>query len=464
MNQLTLDQLKTATGGQWLSDVCPLGDAPLGRIVIDSREIEPGDVFWALRGQHRDGAEFVADAYRRGAAGAVVASPDVKSPPGRWALVVRDTRAALEQAAHSQRERFSGSVIAVTGSVGKTTTRQMIHTVMGVRWTGTASPRNYNNRLGVPLSMLGWNSDDDYAVLELGASQRGEIAELAALCQPQVGVITRIGEAHLGGFGDRHAIADGKAELLTALPADGLAVLNGDDPELLRLRQRSQAKIVWVGRSSHCDLSATNIKCTSGWLSLDVDGQRLHVPVWGRHHVTSVLAAFAVGKSYGMPSAQIAEALAAFEPLPMRCEVTNLGGATLINDSYNASPTAMRAALELLRDFDSPGRRIVVCGDMRELGDEATALHRELGTEVVTLCGADLLLACGDHAEDVVAGARAAGMPGDRTIACREPLDAVPHVRRVLGNGDVLLIKGSRAVAIERVAAALQSPALRMAA
>src|SRR3569623_3100891 len=242
MNQLSLDQLKTATGGQWLSGVCPSGDAPLGRVMIDSREVEPGDVFWALRGQQRDGAEFVADAYRRGAAGAVVASPDVKSPPGRWALVVRDTRVALEQAARSQRERFSGSVIAVTGSVGKTTPRQMIHTVLGVRWTGTDSPRNYNNRLGVPLSMLRCNSDDDYAVLELGASQRGDLAELAALCQPQDGVITRIGEAHLGGFGDSHAIAAGKAELLTALSADGLAVLNGDDPELLRLRQRSQCE------------------------------------------------------------------------------------------------------------------------------------------------------------------------------------------------------------------------------
>jgi UDP-N-acetylmuramoyl-tripeptide--D-alanyl-D-alanine ligase len=466
MDQLTLDQLRTATGGQWLTAVgaCPPADAPLGRAVIDSREAKAGDVFWALPGKNCDGAEFVPDAFRRGAAGAVVGSNAAIPAPGRWALVVRDVQQALHQAARCQRERFEGSVIAVTGSVGKTTTRQMIHAVLGVRWSGTASPRNYNNHLGVPLSMLAWRANGDYAVLELGADRPGEIAELAELCRPQIGVITRIGEAHLGGFGNRQKIAEAKAELLQALPEEGLAVLNGDDAELVRLRQRSRAKILWVGRGSQCDLSATNIKSSGGLLSLDVDGQRLHVPVWGRHHVTSILAAYAVGKSYGVPAAQIAEALAEFEPPPMRCEVAEVGRAKVINDAYNASPTAMRAALELLRDFEAPGRRIVVCGDMRELGGEAAQLHRELGTEVVTLCGADLLLACGDHADDVVAGARAAGMPSERSIACRDPLDAVPHVRRTLGAGDVVLVKGSRAVALERIIAALQSPPQRMAA
>jgi UDP-N-acetylmuramoyl-tripeptide--D-alanyl-D-alanine ligase len=435
----------------------------LGRVVIDSREVQPGDVFWALPGKRHSGEEFAPDALRRGAAGVVVGSPCVSPPGGRWALLVDDTRQALWQLAQRQRKQFAGSVIGVTGSVGKTTTRQMIHTVLGCRWSGTASPRNYNNCLGVPLSMLAWNPSDDYAVLELGASQAGEIAQLAALCEPQIGVITRIGEAHLGGFGGRQTIAESKAELLAALPEDGLAVLNGDDAELVRLRRRSRAKAVWVGRTAECDLSATNVKSGGGRLNFDVDGQRVNVPVWGRHHLTSALAAYAVGKSYGLPAAEIAEALARFKPLPMRCEVSDLGGAKVIDDSYNASPTAMRAALELLRDFDAAGRRIVVCGDMRELGDEATALHRELGTEVVTLCGADLLVACGEHAEDVVAGARAAGMPGERAIACSDPLDAVPHVRRSLGRGDVLLVKGSRAVAMERIVAALQSPA-RMAA
>jgi len=465
MNPLTLEQLVAATGGQWLASAgeCPPGDRPLGRAAIDSREVRPGDVFWALPGEQRRGDDFAADALRRGAAGVVVASPSVSPPAGRWALLVGDTRQALWQLAQHQRKQFAGSVIGVTGSVGKTTTRQMIHTVLGSRWSGTASPRNYNNVLGAPLSMLAWDYNDDYAVLEFGASQAGEIAQLAALCAPQIGVITRIGEAHLGGFGSRQSIAEAKAELLAALPSDGLVVLNGDDAQLRRLGRRSRAKIVWIGRTAECDLSATNVKSGGGWLNFEVDGRRVNVPVWGRHHLTAALAAYAVGKAYGLPAAEIADALARFESAPMRCEVSDLGPAKVINDSYNASPTAMRAALELLRDFDAPGRRIVVCGDMKELGDEAPALHRELGTEVVTLCGADLLLACGEHAEDVVAGARAAGMPGERTIACRDPLDAVPHVRQSLGSGDVLLVKGSRAVALERIVAALQSPA-RLAA
>jgi UDP-N-acetylmuramoyl-tripeptide--D-alanyl-D-alanine ligase len=377
---------------------------------------------------------------------------------------VDDTRQALTNVARYQRERFAGSVIAVTGSVGKTTTRQMIHAVLAARFDGTVSPRNYNNHLGVPLSMLGWSGDEDYAVLELGASQKGEIARLAELCRPRIGVITRIGDAHLGGFGSQRAVADAKAELLAALGNDGLAVLNGDDPELRRLGKSTRAKVLWVGRGADCDLTAVDVHSSKGRLSLTIDGQRLCVPVWGRHHVTSVLSAVAVGQAWGLTWVEIAGALGAFDPPPMRCQVLTLGGARVIDDSYNSSPTAMRAALELLRDFDAPGRRIVVCGDMRELGPGAVRLHREMGDEVVTRCGADLLVACGDHADDVVAGAHAAGMPRGRTVACRDPLEAVPFVRRTLADGDVLLVKGSRAMALDRVVSELQDNGRRRAA
>jgi len=340
----------------------------------------------------------------------------------------------------------------------------MIHAVLASRFDGAASPRNFNNHLGVPLSMLSWSGDEDYAVLELGASRKGEIASLAELCRPRMGVITRIGEAHLGGFGSRRAVAEAKAELLAALGSDELAVLNGDDPELRRLGKRTPSKVVWVGRGADCDVTATDVHSSRGRLGLTIDGRRLCVPVWGRHHVTSVLSAVAVGQEWGLTWDEIAGALGAFDPPPMRCQVLTLGGARVIDDSYNSSPTAMRAALELLRDFDSPGRRIVVCGDMRELGPGAVRLHRELGDEVVTRCGADVLVACGDHADDVVAGARAAGMPRGQTVACRDPLEAVPFVRRTLADGDVLLVKGSRAMALERVVHELQGDARRRAA
>jgi UDP-N-acetylmuramoyl-tripeptide--D-alanyl-D-alanine ligase len=313
--------------------------------------------------------------------------------------------------------------------------------------------------------MMDWNPRHDYAVVELGANHQGEIGALASLCRPQIGVITRIGEAHLAGFGDRRGVAEAKAELLSALPVDGCAVLNGDDDELRRVCTRSRAKnIRWVGRRGDCDFTATHIQSHAGSLSFTVDGQHLIVPVWGRHHVTAALTAVAIGKEFGLGWTELRESLADFHPPTMRCEVSTLQGAKIINDAYNANPTAMRAALELLRDFDAPGRRIVVCGDMRELGVQAPSLHRKLGDEVVTLCGADLLVACGEHAADVVAGARAAGMPRRRTLICREPREAAIRVQQMLTTGDVVLVKGSRTMGMERVIAAWQNQSQALAA
>ena len=233
----TIGELKDVIGGRLCQTDTrgDLSDAPLGPVVSDSRAIEQGEVFWALRGPNHEGEKFADEAFRRGAAGAVVAR-DVAVPENRWAIRVNDAHRALLAWAGWKRRQFAGTVIAVTGSAGKTTTRQMIHTVLQTRLRGTASPRNFNNHLGVPLSMTALEPDHDYAVLELGASRPGEIAALAELSAPHVGVITRIGDAHLGTFGDRRRIAQAKAELLAALPPNGRAVL-GDDP-WLRSRPR----------------------------------------------------------------------------------------------------------------------------------------------------------------------------------------------------------------------------------
>jgi UDP-N-acetylmuramoyl-tripeptide--D-alanyl-D-alanine ligase len=468
MSHITLKQLQSATLGEWLcapGDTLPADDKPCGRVVIDSRQVQPGDIFWALPGKHRDGGDFVADAFSRGAAGAVVASRKTQPPQGSWSLIVDNTQVALGRVAVWQRERFTGSIVAVTGSVGKTTTRQMIDAVLSSRLHGSVSPRNYNNHLGLPLSMMDWNPQHDYAVVELGANHQGEIGQLAELCRPRIGVVTRIGDAHLAGFGDRRGVAEAKAELLSALPVDGCAVLNGDDDELRRVCHRSRTRnIRWVGRGADCDFVASHVQSHAGALSFTVDGQHLIVPVWGRHHLTAALTAVAIGREFGLGWTELRESLADFHPPTMRCEVSTLHGAKIINDTYNANPTAMRAALELLRDFDAPGRRIVVCGDMRELGGQTVSLHRQLGDEVVTLCGADLLVACGDHAADVVAGARAAGMPRRRTVICREPREAAVRVQQMLNSGDVVLVKGSRAMGMERVITTWQNPGQALAA
>jgi UDP-N-acetylmuramoyl-tripeptide--D-alanyl-D-alanine ligase len=459
MDYITLHDLERLTGGRWLNVALvpsQRDDAPLGRVTIDSREVAPGDVFWALPGQRVRGSDFARHAFERGASGVVSDSAEVAPPPGRWALAVDDAQRALWQVAAEQRRRFTGQVVAVTGSVGKTTTRDMIHTVLASRYAGCASERNHNNQIGVPLSLLAWSSDDDYAVVELAASASGEIATLAALAQPHMGVITRIGEAHLGGFGDPERLARAKAELFTALPVDGLAVLNGDDPVLRRLARGLNVSTVWFGKQADCHVLATDVSSAGGRLSLSVAGTRLTVPVWGRHHLTSVLAAVAVGLEWGLSLVEIDDALAEFEPPPMRCQVCEIDGAKIIQDCYNASPTSMRAAFDLLREFNAPGRRIIVCGDMRELGDEEGRWHRVLGEDVVTRCGADVLVACGQKAEEVVGAARRSGMPSDRTLACLNPLDAVPRLRSWIHEGDVVLIKGSRALAMEKVVAALK--------
>ncbi|MBN1911851.1 MAG: UDP-N-acetylmuramoyl-tripeptide--D-alanyl-D-alanine ligase [Pirellulales bacterium] len=447
----TVAHLHQAVGGRLIGRA---SDAPLGPVAIDSRQVGEGDVFWALPGPNHDGADFVDEAFARGACG-VVADRPIACPEDRWAVEVPNTQRALWDWAAWHRRRFTGTMIAVTGSVGKTTTRQMIHTVLSSRLRGTASPRNFNNHIGLPLSLLAVAPEDDYAVLEMGASGPGEIAALADLCRPRVGVITQVGDAHLGGFGSRRGVAEAKAELLAALPDDGQAVLV-DDPWIHRVAGRSRAPITWVGRDGHCDLVADEVRSSEGRLQFKIVDCPFDVPVWGRHHLGSALAAVAVGRTFGLDLETIAEALSQFNPLPMRCEVIEVRGATIINDTYNASPTAMHAALELLRDFDTPGRRVVVCGDMAELGEESVRLHFQLGRQIVGACGADMLIACGQFARQVVDGARAAGMPARWTIPCVTPDEALPHVGQAILPGDVVLVKGSRAMNMEHVVDALR--------
>lgn len=466
MCHYTIGQFATALEGRLALGAMPplAGEAtPVGRIVSDTRSLERGDVFWALVGPHFNGADFAEEAFARGAAGVVVADRDVTPWAGRWTLRVNDTRWALWRLGERIRQDFAGAVIGVTGSVGKTTTRQMIHAVLGRDQQGTASPRNFNNYLGVPLTMTRWRPLDEYAVVELGASGPGEIDALAQLCRPEIGVVTCIAEAHLGGFGSLEAIAETKTELLAALPKNGHAVL-GDDPWLRRLAHRAPTDATWVGEGEGCHVAAREVESRDGQLSFRVEKQQFRVPVWGRHHLTAALAAVAVGRLLGVRLKDAAEALAGYQSAPQRSRVLGVRGMTVIDDTYNASPASMRAALELLREIHCSGRRIVVCGDLCEMGESSSTWHRQVGEQAATLAGADLLIACGGHAEEIAAGAREAGLESQQIAVFRQPAHALPLLRREAGRGDALLFKASRAMKLERLLETFLADPLEVAA
>lgn len=368
-------------------------------------------------------------------------------------LEVVDPRNALWQAAQDRRDRFSGTVIAVAGGADKAMTRHMVHAVLGSRFRGSAGECRGEHSMGVPLAMSQWSEADHYAVLELPHSSRGDVARSASLCRPQIGIVGRL--PHRIAPDNSASGVEAQAELLAALDDHGLALLNGDDRRLRRCFGRTSAKVEWIGRGADCDLVATNIRCRAGRLSFAVEGRTLHVPIWGRHHLPCVLSAARVGRIFGLGWDEIASALAAFQPPLRRCQVTRVAGKWLIDDTSNSSPDAMRAALELLRDFDAPGRRIVVCGEIGDRANQAADSHHGLGGEMVTTCGADLLVACGEYAQEVVQGARDAGMPREQSFACAEPLDGIRHVECRLREGDVILVKGVRSLALDQLVAAL---------
>ena len=457
MTEMTLHKLAEVLSGRVVGQF-PLSQPlpTVGCHSIDSRTLNPGEIFWALPGSNQNGHAFVADALRRGASLAVVAEP-VETGDGPQ-LLVADVQQAMTRLAVWQRQQQEALLIGVTGSVGKTTTRHLIYEVLASQFSGMQSLHNYNNALGVPLSLLSLAPEHEFGVLELGASARGEIAHLAGLVEPEIGVLTEVGPAHLDGFGSVETVLRAKAELLAALPKSGFAVLPYHLAEQPIVRNELTCRVISVGESWAATIQPERVVMAADGLHFSVDGDDYHLQVAGRHFLNSALISLAIGRELELTSAQIQAGFARFQPIAGRCQLRRIGGWQVLDDTYNASPLAMQAALAALQNLAGVSQRIAVLGDMLCLGETSTEYHRQLGRSVA-LSGFDHLLVYGEFASVVAQGALQAGMSGAR-IGVFETLPQLQEILSLwLEPRAGLLLKASRNMRLERLLSWLQAEA-----
>lgn len=412
----------------------------------DSRSILPGQLFVALTGA-RDGHDFAPAAMERGAAAVLGQHPVGELP----VLCVQDPLRALGDIARLWRQRTRAKLVGITGSVGKTTTKEMTAAVLGAAFSVHKTAANFNNHIGLPLTVLSIPEDCRTAVAEMGMNHFGEISYLTRIAQPDAAVITNVGTMHIENLGSREGILRAKLEILEGLRPGGTLILNGDEP-LLR-QARLPVRPVFFGFGEDCDLRAEEVELLPGktrFLARGLGAElRVELPVEGRHHVGDALAAIAVGLRFGVRAEQIAAALAAFENTGDRQRSYERGGLTVIADCYNAGPESMAAALDVLAARRTAGKRVAVLGDMLELGHTADAAHLALGR--LAAQKADLVLAYGPHAALVAQGAREEGLAPERSL-CYDTHEAMARdLCALTGPGDVLLFKGSHGMHMERV-------------
>jgi UDP-N-acetylmuramoyl-tripeptide--D-alanyl-D-alanine ligase len=453
----TLERLLAASGGR----VVRGSPDPVLRFTggaYDSRLIDGGECFFALRDQ-RDGHDFVADALARGARAAVVERDLPGLPDGAVLVQVASALHALRAAADAVRDDRPIPAVAITGSVGKTTTKEATAATLGARYRVLRTLASYNNEIGVPLTFLRQEPTHEVAVIELGFYVPGEIADLSRLVRQRVGIVTTIPEipVHFARTPSVEAIVNGKAELLEALPADGVALLNADDPRVRGMASRTRARVVLYGESPDAEVRATDVR------DLGLEGIRFtvtaaggraeaHLPLPGRHLLVTALAAIGAAVVLDVPLDEAAVALATLERPAHRMSVRRTAGLVVIDDSYNASPAAVHAALAVLREVR--GRRVAVLGDMLELGSLSVGAHEALGADVAK--SADALVAVGELAATIAAAAERNGLREVHRAA--DGGEALVRLRQLLRPGDTVLVKGSRALALDKLADALVGP------
>ncbi len=452
---LTTDDLVRLTGGRLLARSARL----LRGAAVDSRLVEPGQIFVALPGERTDGHSFIAEAVARGAAALIVTRPVADPAALGDVTVVRvaDALAALAALAADWRRRFDLLVVGVTGSIAKTSTKEAIAAVLASRLCVLRNEGNQNNEIGLPLTVLRIEPKHEAAVLEMGMYVGGEIAELARIARPRIGVVTAVQPVHLARIGSLEAIEAAKGELLEALPRDGTAILNADDPIVRWMGNRSVARSVTYGFDGAADVTADGIESAGleGMrfiLRMEGARQAVSIPTLGRLSVHNALAAAAVGRAAGLSLDEIAAGLHAGWSAPHRVQSVRAGGVTLIDDSYNASPRSVVAALDLLAGL--PGRRGAILGEMLELGDASEEGHRTVGQAAARTL--DWLVVVGRAAAPIAAGALEGGLDPARISTVPDAEAVLATLPARLRDGDVVLVKASRGIGLDRLVEGLR--------
>ena len=425
---------------------------------IDSRTVQPGELFFAVKGEQMDGHDFVGQALEKGAAAAVIRKDQLARYPLKTRLMtVDDTLGGLQTLSGAVRRLWGRTLVGVTGSTGKTTTKEAIAHVLSTRFRVLKSEGNFNNHFGLPLTLLRIEPQHDLAVIEMGMSHAGEIAALAKIAQPEIGVVTNVAPVHLEFFRSVAEIARAKYELIEALPAGGTAVLNGDDEYVSQFGRDFHGKVVLYSLRASADVRAENIQ-SRGWEGSSFDvvvggcREEAVLQLVGRHNIHNALAAVAVGLERGLSPSEAVAALASLAPAEQRGQVVKLGNITVINDCYNCNPKALEAMVDLLATMPAK-RRIVVAGAMLELGPAGADLHRQAGRHMAGR-KIDLLLGVRGEAQQMVEAARQAGMQAEFVAT---PEEAGEWLIRETRNGDVVLLKASRGVKLERALEKWQS-------
>ena len=456
METITLGQLLQAVNGTLLGSFSDL-EAPVSRVDTDSRTIHPGALFIPLTGERFDGHAYINAALEGGAVGCLTARERESYRADKFYIRVANTQRALRDLAAWYKSRFHIPFVAVTGSVGKTTAKDMIAAVLGVRYNVLKTEGNFNNNVGLPLTLLRLDRSHEIAVLEMGMDRFGEIDYLAGTVKPDVGVITNIGDAHIERLGSRENIFKAKCELLPHVKKDGLLVLNGDDPLLATLRETAPVPAVFCGKEDGLEYRAEvmggdGVSCIECRLITPRMDRRVKIPALGEHMIYPALIAAAVGERFGLTAEEIEQGLVRFVPTRMRMNIVRRGdGITILDDTYNANPQSMRAAISVLADSGG-ARKVAVLGDMFELGPFAPALHHGVG-ECLGKAGIDCLVAVGELSQHIAQGARENGVP--TVYHCADKAAAMTVLPKVVEPDSTILVKASRGMKLEELTARL---------